>query len=159
MFFHSNPTSFKRIIYTKLNEAWLIENSPKVLFIARCSAVVYLITAFFLLFFTCMLVSFGFQLSNLGIMTARLLPALQECFKSEYVSVRIEAAVVSSSRNDCTPLTASIFQKTVEFLRVMGVPVERLAYFPNPFANFHAFSKSLSRRFGFFFQCSFSLAH
>ena len=34
------------------------------------------------------------QLSNLGIMTARLLPALQECFKSEYVSVRIEAAMV-----------------------------------------------------------------
>lgn len=35
------------------------------------------------------------QLSNLGIMTARLLPALQECFKSEYVSVRIEAAMVT----------------------------------------------------------------
>ena len=29
-------------------------------------------------------------------MTARLLPALQECFKSEYVSVRIEAAMVSN---------------------------------------------------------------
>ena len=28
-------------------------------------------------------------------MTARLLPALQECFKSEYVSVRIEAAMVT----------------------------------------------------------------
>ncbi|XP_020610496.1 uncharacterized protein LOC110049064 [Orbicella faveolata] len=42
-----------------------------------------------------MLVSFGFQLSNLGIMTARLLPALQECFKSEYVSVRIEAAMAA----------------------------------------------------------------
>ena len=37
-----------------------------------------------------------FQLSNLGIMTARLLPALQECFRSEYVSVRIEAAMVSN---------------------------------------------------------------
>lgn len=37
------------------------------------------------------------QLSNLGIMTARLLPALQECFKSEYVSVRIEAAMVSEA--------------------------------------------------------------
>ncbi|KAL9983640.1 hypothetical protein ACROYT_G005843 [Oculina patagonica] len=35
------------------------------------------------------------KLSNLGIMTARLLPALQECFKSEYVSVRIEAAMVA----------------------------------------------------------------
>ena len=29
-------------------------------------------------------------------MTARLLPALQECFRSEYVSVRIEAAMVSN---------------------------------------------------------------
>ena len=28
-------------------------------------------------------------------MTVRLLPALQECFKSEYVSVRIEAAMVT----------------------------------------------------------------
>lgn len=35
------------------------------------------------------------KLSNLGIMTARLLPALQECFKSEYVSVRIEAAMAA----------------------------------------------------------------
>lgn len=35
------------------------------------------------------------KLSNLGIMTARLLPALQECFRSEYVSVRIEAAMVA----------------------------------------------------------------
>ena len=35
------------------------------------------------------------QLSNLGIMTVRLLPALLDCFKSEYVSVRIEAAMVS----------------------------------------------------------------
>ena len=41
--------------------------------------------------------SFLSQLSNLGIMTARLLPALQECFKSEYVSVRIEAAMVSKT--------------------------------------------------------------
>ena len=32
-------------------------------------------------------------------MTARLLPALQKCFKSEYVSVRIEAAMVSETRS------------------------------------------------------------
>ena len=51
-------------------------------------------------FFTCTFVSLVLQLSNLGIMTARLLPALQECFKSEYVSVRIEAAMVSSLQND-----------------------------------------------------------
>lgn len=99
-----------------------------------------------------MLVSFGFQLSNLGIMTARLLPALQECFKSEYVSVRIEAAMVSSSQNDSTPLTASIFQKTVEFLRAMGAPVEHAAYFPNPFGNFHAFSIPSQGALVFFFN-------
>ena len=56
-------------------------------------------------------------------MTARLLPALQECFKSEYVSVRIEAAMVRSLQNDFRPLTASIFQTTVEFLRPMRAPV------------------------------------
>lgn len=38
-----------------------------------------------------------YQLSNLGIMTVRLLPAIIECFKSEYVSVRIEAAMVSTT--------------------------------------------------------------
>ena len=76
-----------------INQAWLVENSP------MCSssrAVVYLVSACFKLFFTCMFVPLVLQLSNLGIMTARLLPALQECFKSEYVSVRIEAAMVSS---------------------------------------------------------------
>lgn len=35
------------------------------------------------------------KLSNLGVMTARLLPALLECLKSEYVSVRIEASMVA----------------------------------------------------------------
>ncbi|XP_031556052.1 HEAT repeat-containing protein 4-like [Actinia tenebrosa] len=35
------------------------------------------------------------KLSNLGIMTVRLLPALLQCFHSEYVSVRIEAAMAA----------------------------------------------------------------
>ncbi|XP_032221893.2 HEAT repeat-containing protein 4 isoform X1 [Nematostella vectensis] len=35
------------------------------------------------------------KLSNLGIMTVRLLPALIDCFRSEYVSVRIEAAMAA----------------------------------------------------------------
>ena len=99
-----------------------------------------------------MFVSLAFQLSNLGIMTARLLPALQECFKSEYVSVRIEAAMVSSSRMIVHRLQ-SLFSDDIRdssgnasVSRTPRLHVD----FPNPSGNFHVCLKSLSRRFGFF---------
>ena len=100
-----------------------------------------------------MYVSLVFQLSNLGIMTARLLPALQECFKSEYVSVRIEAAMVSSSQNNCRSTSYSLyFQKALETLGQCECQCRtpRLhVHFPNPSGNCHVSFKSLSRRFGF----------
>ena len=101
-----------------------------------------------------MFVSLVFQLSNLGIMTARLLPALQECFKSEYVSVRIEAAMVSTgSSRMIEHRLQSLFSDDIRdssgnasVSRTPRLHVD----FPNPSGNFHVCLKSLSRRFGFF---------
>lgn len=88
--------------------------------------VFYLATTCYLRCSLC-LVSFLLQLSNLGIMTARLLPALQECFKSEYVSVRIEAAMVSKIETEIVWLSCDLKKPTQNDVRSFAVPTCILA--------------------------------